>query len=72
METDGTYRVGTDIIANNISTGPQVVTIQPSAAAFLTRSCQPWQKAEPPKVICKASPSPRYWVDGAHCARRVA
>jgi hypothetical protein len=75
METDGTYRVGTDIvpgtyhsagrstegesdcywarltslnpthiIVNNISTDPQVVAIQPSDAAFLTRSCQPWQK----------------------------
>jgi hypothetical protein len=75
IETDGTYRVGTDIvpgtyhsagpspqgesdcywarlnslnpthiITNNISTGPQVVTIQPSDTAFLTRSCQPWQK----------------------------
>jgi hypothetical protein len=77
METDGTYRVGTDIvpgtyrsagpspsgesdcywarlssltpshiISNNISSGPQVVMIQPSDAAFLTRSCQPWQKAD--------------------------
>jgi hypothetical protein len=77
METDGTYRVGTDIVPgtyrsagaspegesdcywarlnslnpthiinNNISTGPQVVTIQPSDRAFLTRSCQPWQKTD--------------------------
>ncbi len=77
METDGTYRVGTDIvpgtyrsagpspsgesdcywarlsslnpshiISNNISSGPQAVMIQPSDAAFLTRSCQPWQKAD--------------------------
>jgi hypothetical protein len=77
METDGTYRVGTDIapgtyrsagrssqgesdcywarlnsldptdiIANNISTAPQVVVIQPGDAAFLTRSCQPWQKTD--------------------------
>ena len=75
METDGTYRVATDIVPStyrsagpspeggsdcywarlnslnethiidsNISTGPQVVTIQPSDRAFLTRSCQPWQK----------------------------
>jgi hypothetical protein len=75
IETDGTYRVGTDIlpgtyrsggtspegesdcywarlnslnpthiITNNISTGPQVVTIQPSDKAFLTHSCLPWQK----------------------------
>jgi hypothetical protein len=77
METDGTYRVGTDIvpgtyhsagsspegesdcywarlnslnpthiISNNISTGPQVVRIQLSDAAFLTHSCQPWQKTD--------------------------
>ena len=77
IETDGTYRVGTDIVAgtyrtagpspqgesdcywarldslnpshiikNNISTGPEVVTIQPSDTAFLTRSCQPWQKTD--------------------------
>jgi len=77
METDGTYRVGVDIlpgtyhsggprpggesdcywarlnglnsidiITNNISTAPQVVTIQPSDTAFLTRSCQTWQKAD--------------------------
>jgi hypothetical protein len=76
METDGTYRVGidivpgtyhsggpspigesdcywarlhslkpTDIITNNISSGPQDVTIQPTDAAFVTRSCQTWQKA---------------------------
>jgi hypothetical protein len=75
METDGTYRIGTDIVPgtyrsagpspegasdcywarlsslnethiidSNISTGPQVVMIQPSDRAFLTRSCQPWQK----------------------------
>ncbi len=80
METDGTYRVGTDIvagiyrsggrrsfeeggesdcywarlndlnpthiIANNISAGPQEVAIQPSDAAFLTHSCQPWKKID--------------------------
>jgi hypothetical protein len=77
METDGTYRVGTDIVPgtyrsagrsidgesdcywarlnslnpthiidNNISTGPQVVAIQPSDAAFQTRSCQTWQKTD--------------------------
>ena len=77
METDGTYRVGTDIVPgtyrsagpspegasdcywarlnslnethiidSNISTGPQVVMIQPSDRAFVTHSCQPWQKAE--------------------------
>jgi hypothetical protein len=77
METDGTYRVGTDIVSgtyrtagpspqgesdcywarlnslnptniikNNISTGPQVVTIQSSDTAFLTHSCQPWQKTD--------------------------
>jgi hypothetical protein len=75
METDGTYRVGTDIVLgtyrsdgkssegesdcywarlnslnptdiidNNISTGPQVVALQPSDKAFLTHSCQPWQR----------------------------
>ncbi len=75
LETDGTYRVGTDmvpgtyrsggpspeadsdcywarlsslnqthIINNGFGTGPQVVTIQPGDAAFLTRSCLPWQK----------------------------
>ena len=73
METDGTYRVGTDIVPgtyrsagpspegasdcywarlsslnethiidSNISTGPQVVMIQPNDRAFLTHSCQPW------------------------------
>src|SRR6476619_4716084 len=77
METDGTYRVGTDIvpgtyrsagtspegatecywarlsslnethiIENNISTGPQLVIIQPGDRAFLTHGCQPWQKAD--------------------------
>jgi hypothetical protein len=77
METDGTYRVGTDIVPgtyrsagpspegesdcywarlsslntthiidSDISTGPQVVMIQPSDRAFSTRSCQPWQKAD--------------------------
>ena len=77
METDGTYRVGTDIVPgtyrsagasaegesdcywarlnslnpthiinNNISAGPQVVTIQPSDTAFLTHSCQTWQKTD--------------------------
>lgn len=77
METDGTYRVGTDIVPgtyrsagpspegasdcywarlsslnethiidSNISTGPQVVMIQPSDRAFLTHSCQPWHKAD--------------------------
>jgi hypothetical protein len=76
METDGTYRVGTDIvpgtyrsagprrrefdcycarldgldpdhiIKNEISADPQVVMIQPSDTAFVTHSCQPWQKAD--------------------------
>jgi hypothetical protein len=77
IETDGTYRVGTDIalgtyrsagrsdqgesdcywarlnslnptdiIANNISTDPQTVAIQRSDTAFLTHSCQPWQKTD--------------------------
>jgi hypothetical protein len=77
MDTDGTYRVGTDIVPgtyrsagqsaegesdcywarlnslnpthiinNNISADPQVVAIQPSDAAFLTHSCQPWQKID--------------------------
>src|ERR1700722_15431750 len=77
METDGTYRVGTDIVPgtyrsagpspegasdcywarlnslnethiidSNISTGPEVVMIQPSDAAFLTHGAQPWQKAD--------------------------
>jgi hypothetical protein len=77
METDGTYRVGIDIvpgtyrsagtdphgesdcywarlsslnpnniIKNDIATGPQEVTIQPNDTAFLTHSCQPWQKAD--------------------------
>jgi hypothetical protein len=77
METDGTYRIGTDIvpgtyrsagrsdegesdcywarltslnpthiIVNNISTGAQEVAIQSSDAAFLTHSCQPWQKTD--------------------------
>ena len=77
METDGTYRIGTDIalgtyhsagrsaegesdcywarlnslnptdiIANNISAGPQVVAIQPRDVAFLTHSCQTWQKSD--------------------------
>jgi hypothetical protein len=32
-----------DIINNNISDGPQVVGIQPTDAAFLTKSCGPWQ-----------------------------
>ncbi|HEX5255323.1 MAG TPA: hypothetical protein VFW69_15885 [Mycobacterium sp.] len=75
IETDGTYRVGvdivpgtyrsggtspdgesdcywarlrslkpTDIIDSGIGTEYQVVTIQPSDRAFLTHSCQPWQK----------------------------
>jgi hypothetical protein len=75
IETDGTYRVGidilpgtyrsggtspegesdcywarlrslkpTDIIDSDIGTGPQVVTIRPSDRAFLTHSCQTWQK----------------------------
>lgn len=75
METDGTFRVGIDIvpgtyrsagprphgasdcywerldsldpnhiIQNDISTGPQVVTIAPTDKAFSTRSCLPWQK----------------------------
>jgi len=77
METDGTYRVGTDIVPgtyrsagtspegatdcywarlsslnethiidSNISTGPQLVLIQSGDRAFLTHSCQPWQKAD--------------------------
>lgn len=77
MDTDGTYRVGTDIevglyrtggrsdegesdcywarlndlnpthiITNNIGNGPQEVAIQASDAAFLTHSCQPWQKTD--------------------------
>jgi hypothetical protein len=76
METDGTYRVGTDIvpgtyrsggprrreadcywarldgldpdhiIKNEISADPQVVMIQPTDTAFVTHSCQPWQKAD--------------------------
>jgi hypothetical protein len=77
METDGTYRIGTDIVLgtyqsagrsadgesdcywarlhslnptdiidNNISSGPQVVAIQRSDLAFLTHSCQPWQKTD--------------------------
>lgn len=77
MDTDGTYRVGTDIvlgtyrsagrsaegesdcywarlhslnptdiIENNISVGPQVVAILRSDAAFLTHSCQAWQKTD--------------------------
>lgn len=77
IETDGTYRIGTDIalgtyhsagrsaegesdcywarlnslnptdiIANNISAGPQVVAIARSDAAFLTHSCQTWQKSD--------------------------
>jgi hypothetical protein len=75
IETDGTYRVGTDmapgtyrsggtspegesdcywarlrslkptdIIDSGIGTGSQVVTIQPTDRAFVTHSCQPWQK----------------------------
>jgi hypothetical protein len=75
IETDGMYRVGTDIapgryrsggtspegesdcywarlrslkptdiINSDIGTGPQVVTIQPSDRAFVTHSCQTWQK----------------------------
>lgn len=75
IETDGTYRVGidivagtyrsggnspegesdcywarlrslkpTDIIASDIGTGSQVVTIQPGDRAFVTHSCQVWQK----------------------------
>jgi hypothetical protein len=77
IETDGTYRVGTDIVSgtyrsagpspegdsdcywarlnslnsthiidSNISTGPQVVMIQPGDRAFLTHSCQTWQKTD--------------------------
>lgn len=77
MDTDGTYRVGTDIVLgtyrsagrsaegesdcywarlnslnptdiidNNIGNDPQVVAIRPSDTAFLTHSCQPWQKAD--------------------------
>ncbi len=75
IETDGTYRVGTDIVPgtyrsgganpegesdcywatlrslkptdiinSDIGTGPQVVTIQPGDRAFVTHSCQTWQK----------------------------
>jgi hypothetical protein len=75
IETDGTYRVGTDIVPgtyrsagtnpegesdcywarlnslnpthiinNNLGTGPQVVTIQPSDTAFLSHSCLTWRK----------------------------
>ncbi|GBE67274.1 hypothetical protein MFM001_37360 [Mycobacterium sp. MFM001] len=75
MDTDGTYRIGTDIelgtyrtggrsaegesdcywarlhslnptdiIDNNIGNGPQEVAIQPSDVAFLTHSCQRWEK----------------------------
>ncbi|WP_082971220.1 hypothetical protein [Mycobacterium sp. 852002-51971_SCH5477799-a] len=75
IETDGTFRVGTDIVPgtyrsggtspegesdcywarlrslkptdiidSGIGTGAQVVTIQPSDRAFLTHSCQSWQK----------------------------
>ena len=36
----------THIIDSNIGAGPQVVMIQPSDRAFLTHSCQPWQKAD--------------------------
>ena len=77
METDGTYRVGvdilpgtyrsagprpggesdcywarlsslnsTDIITNDISTGPQTVKVLPADTAFLTHSCQTWQKTD--------------------------
>jgi hypothetical protein len=77
MDTDGTYRVGTDIvqgtyrsggksaegesdcywarlnslnptdiISNNIGNGPQVVSLHSSDKAFLTHSCQPWQKTD--------------------------
>ena len=77
METDGTYRVGTDIvpgtyqsagphpqretgcywarldsldpgniISNHIGSDPQVVTIESSDTAFVTRSCEPWQKTD--------------------------
>ena len=34
----------TDIINSDIGTGPQVVMIQPSDRAFVTHSCQTWQK----------------------------
>ncbi|MEB4211547.1 hypothetical protein [Mycobacterium sp. 94-17] len=34
----------TDIITSDIGTGSQVVTIQPGDKAFLTHSCQTWQK----------------------------
>jgi hypothetical protein len=75
IETDGMYRVGTDIVPgtyrsggtspegesdcywatlrslkptdvinSDIGTGPQVVMIQPSDRAFVTHSCQTWQK----------------------------
>src|SRR5882757_628711 len=77
METDGTYRVGTDIVPgtyrsagpsaegasgcywarlrslnetdiveSNIGTNYQEAIIKPSDRAFLTHSCQPWQKAD--------------------------
>lgn len=35
-----------DIINNNLSDGPQVVAIQPTDAAFLTKNCGPWQKSD--------------------------
>jgi hypothetical protein len=35
-----------DIIANDNSEGPTVVTIEPSDAAFETSSCQPWVRVE--------------------------
>ncbi len=35
-----------DVIDNNVSDGPQVVQILPSDAAFVTRGCGAWQKAD--------------------------
>ena len=36
----------TDIITNDINTGPQTVKVLPSDTAFLTHSCQTWQKTD--------------------------
>ena len=33
-----------DIIDNNLSSGPQVIEMQPSDEAFLTKGCPSWQK----------------------------
>ena len=35
-----------DIIDNNNSNGPQVVSIQPTDKAFLTQRCGTWQKTD--------------------------